>query len=93
MPGWIAANFACKTLKVRESPKIMVRGQKKFVAYYRVSTDKQGVRGLGMEAQARSVGAFVQAHDGRFLASFHEVESGKRSDALNSTPRLLGLRP
>lgn len=33
----------------------MVRGQKKFVAYYRVSTDRQGERGLGMEAQAACV--------------------------------------
>ena len=58
----------------------MVRGQKKFVAYYRVSTDKQGVRGLGMEAQASCVEAFVASHDGKILASFKEVESGKRND-------------
>ncbi len=47
------------------------------VAYYRVSTDKQGERGLGMEAQTACVEQFVQAHDGRILASFKEVESGK----------------
>ena len=58
----------------------MVRGQKKFVAYYRVSTDKQGERGLGMEAQAACVEAFVRSHDGKILASFREVESGKRND-------------
>jgi DNA invertase Pin-like site-specific DNA recombinase len=58
----------------------VVRGQKKFVAYYRVSTDKQGVRGLGMEAQASCVEAFVASHDGKILASFKEVESGKRND-------------
>jgi DNA invertase Pin-like site-specific DNA recombinase len=62
----------------------MVRGQKKFVAYYRVSTDGQGVRGLGMEAQSACVEAFVRSHDGRILASFHEVESGKR----NNRPQL-----
>ena len=54
--------------------------QKKFVAYYRVSTDKQGERGLGMEAQASAVEAFVRSHDGRILAEFREVESGKRDD-------------
>ena len=58
----------------------MVRGQKKFVAYYRVSTDKQGVRGLGMDAQAAAVEAFVRSHDGRIFASFEEVESGKNND-------------
>jgi DNA invertase Pin-like site-specific DNA recombinase len=62
------------------NPKIMVRGQKKFVAYYRVSTDKQGERGLGMAAQAACVEAFVRSHDGKILASFREVESGKRND-------------
>jgi DNA invertase Pin-like site-specific DNA recombinase len=62
------------------NPKIMVRGQKKFVAYYRVSTNKQGERGLGMAAQAACVEAFVRSHDGKILASFREVESGKRND-------------
>ena len=58
----------------------MVRGQKKFVAYYRVSTDKRGVRGLGMDARAAAVAAFVRSHDGRIFASFEEVESGRKSD-------------
>ena len=58
----------------------MVRGQTKFVAYYRVSTDKQGERGLGMEAQAAAVEEFVRSHNGKTLATFKEVESGKRDD-------------
>jgi DNA invertase Pin-like site-specific DNA recombinase len=58
----------------------MVRGQKKFVAYYRVSADAQGERGLGMQAQTACVEAFVRSHDGRILAEFKEVESGKRND-------------
>ena len=62
----------------------MVRGQKKFVAYFRVSTDKQGVRGLGMDAQKSCVDAFVQSHNGQVLAAFQEVESGKR----NNRPQL-----
>ena len=56
----------------------MVRGQTKFVAYYRVSTDKQGERGLGMEAQKDDVERFVAQMNGKVLASFPEVESGKR---------------
>jgi DNA invertase Pin-like site-specific DNA recombinase len=58
----------------------MVRGQKKFVAYYRVSTDRQGMTGLGMEAQRAAVAAFVAHMGGQLLADFAEVESGKRDD-------------
>jgi DNA invertase Pin-like site-specific DNA recombinase len=56
----------------------MVRGQTKFVAYYRVSTGKQGENGLGMEAQKTDVERFVAHMNGKVLASFPEVESGKR---------------
>jgi DNA invertase Pin-like site-specific DNA recombinase len=54
----------------------------KFVAYYRVSTDKQGKSGLGLEAQEAAVVAFIasKGEDARLLASFVEIESGKRSD-------------
>ena len=47
------------------------------VAYYRVSTDKQGRSGLGLEAQRKA----VETHIGRAPDhEFVEVESGKRSD-------------
>jgi DNA invertase Pin-like site-specific DNA recombinase len=65
----------------------MVRGQKNFVAYYRVSVDKrpkdgehERERGLGMQAQVDAVEAFVRFHDGRICAKFEETESGKRDD-------------
>lgn len=48
-----------------------------FVAYYRVSTDKQGRSGLGLEAQRKAVeGHIGSAADHEFV----EIESGKRSD-------------
>ena len=50
-----------------------------YVAYYRVSTDRQGRSGLGMEAQQRAVETFVQGK-GKLVASFTEVESGKKHD-------------
>lgn len=50
----------------------------KFIGYYRVSTAKQGRSGLGLEAQRASVLAYVK--DGRILAEYVEVESGKRND-------------
>jgi len=50
----------------------------KFVAYYRVSTAKQGRSGLGLEAQRASVQSYVK--DGQIIAEYVEVESGKRND-------------
>jgi DNA invertase Pin-like site-specific DNA recombinase len=52
----------------------------KVVAYYRVSTAKQGRSGLGLEAQRAAVGAFVAGREGRIVAEFVETESGKRND-------------
>ena len=48
-----------------------------YIAYYRVSTAKQGASGLGLEAQQAAVLARCHAAP---LASFTEVESGKRAD-------------
>ena len=50
----------------------------KFVAYYRVSTKRQGQSGLGLEAQQSAVRAFIGG--GQIVAEFTEVESGKRND-------------
>jgi DNA invertase Pin-like site-specific DNA recombinase len=52
----------------------------KFVAYYRVSTDKQGHSGLGLEAQQKAVADYLNGGDWRLLKEFTEVESGKRAD-------------
>jgi DNA invertase Pin-like site-specific DNA recombinase len=53
---------------------------RKFVAYYRVSTERQGRSGLGLEAQKAAVAAFIASRSGEMLESFTEVESGKRDD-------------
>ncbi|BBO34569.1 recombinase family protein [Lacipirellula parvula] len=50
----------------------------KLVAYYRVSTKRQGTSGLGLEAQQAAVEAF--AITGKIVANFTEVETGKRCD-------------
>lgn len=52
----------------------------KWVAYYRVSTDKQGKSGLGLEAQRAAVAVFLNGGDWQMVRDFTEVESGKRSD-------------
>lgn len=46
----------------------------RYVAYYRVSTDKQGKSGLGLDAQRQAVESFV-AGRGEILAGYTEVES------------------
>ena len=52
----------------------------KFVAYYRVSTTKQGINGLGMDAQRNAVRNYLNGGNWNLLAEFAEVETGKRSD-------------
>jgi len=54
--------------------------QGKFVAYFRVSTDRQGKSGLGLEAQRKSVLDYLDGGRWQLVADFTEVESGKRSD-------------
>jgi DNA invertase Pin-like site-specific DNA recombinase len=51
-----------------------------FVAYYRVSTQKQGRSGLGLEAQRQAVHDYLNGGKWRLVAEVVEVESGKRSD-------------
>ena len=54
--------------------------QKPFVAYFRVSTDKQGRSGLGLEAQRKSVMDFTAGNGWKMVAEYTEVESGRRND-------------
>lgn len=51
-----------------------------FVAYYRVSTARQGRSGLGLEAQRRAVTDFLNGGSWELRAEFVEVESGKADD-------------
>ncbi len=50
-----------------------------YVTYLRVSTDRQGKSGLGLEAQRKAVADYV-AGKGEVLAEYVEIESGKRND-------------
>src|SRR5215813_5790846 len=52
----------------------------KFIAYYRVSTDKQGRSGLGLEAQRKAVTDYLDGGSWELIGEYTEVESGKRSD-------------
>jgi DNA invertase Pin-like site-specific DNA recombinase len=58
------------------------------VAYYRVSTARQGRSGLGIEAQRAAVTRFAAAEGYELTAEFVEAESGKGADALDRRPQL-----
>jgi len=58
------------------------------VAYFRVSTQRQGRSGLGLEAQRTALERFAETEGFTILAEFTEVETGKGYDALDRRPRL-----
>ena len=53
---------------------------RKLVAYYRVSTDKQGRSGLGLEAQRKAISEYIAGCGAEIIAEFVEIESGGRMD-------------
>lgn len=52
----------------------------KFVAYYRVSTDRQGRSGLGLDAQRSAVKSYLNGGKWSIVAEYTEVESGRKAD-------------
>src|SRR4051794_36474839 len=58
------------------------------VAYLRVSTEKQGKSGLGLDAQRGAVDRFMGDHGFEPVAEFVEGETGKGNDALDRRPQL-----
>jgi DNA invertase Pin-like site-specific DNA recombinase len=54
--------------------------ESQFVAYYRVSTDRQGQSGLRLDAQRAAVLDYLNGNGRKLTAEFTEVESGKRAD-------------
>lgn len=55
---------------------------KTYIAYYRVSTKKQGKSGLGLEAQRQSVMSFITP-DSTLVSEYTDVESGKNNNRKN----------
>jgi DNA invertase Pin-like site-specific DNA recombinase len=52
----------------------------KFIAYYRVSTVRQGQSGLGLNAQRTAVANYLNGGNWKIVGEFTEVESGKNND-------------
>jgi DNA invertase Pin-like site-specific DNA recombinase len=71
---------------VRKPPEFVA--MQHAVAYYRVSTARQGRSGLGIEAQRAAVARFAESEDLTLTAEFVEAETGKGADALDRRPQL-----
>jgi DNA invertase Pin-like site-specific DNA recombinase len=71
----------------------MTKQPTRYVTYYRVSTERQGRSGLGLDAQRAAVEQFMHANGPRSeLASFTEIESGKHANRPELAKALLRCR-
>ena len=64
---------------------VMLMVKRNVVSYFRVSTQKQGRSGLGLQAQQKAVDDYLNGGDWHRLADYTEIESGGN----NSRPKLL----
>src|SRR6185312_7693765 len=82
--------YGCCTLARRKESMLVHPG--KFIAYFRVSTDRQGQSGLGLEAQRSAVSAYLNGGSWTMIAEFTEVESGKHADRPQLTAALAACK-
>lgn len=59
-----------------------------YITYFRVSTQKQGASGLGLDAQRHAVETYLAGRDKSVIGEFVEVETGKGANALEKRPQL-----
>jgi DNA invertase Pin-like site-specific DNA recombinase len=64
------------------------RAMQGAISYLRVSTDRQGKSGLGIEAQPEAIARFMAAESLDLIGEHVEVETGKGADALDRRPVL-----
>lgn len=73
---------------MRKGGRAGVDGTQLLVSYIRVSSQKQGRSGLGLEAQREAIGRFAEGHGLLVVGEFVEVETAKGADALSFRPQL-----
>lgn len=66
----------------------MTSTAQQFVTYYRVSTQRQGSSGLGLDAQRQTVAQYLAGSSRTTVGEFVEVETGKGANALDRRPQL-----
>ena len=66
----------------------MATADNQFVTYFRVSTVRQGLSGLGLDAQRQTVTQFLSGSPRKVLTEFVEIETGKGANALDRRPQL-----
>ncbi len=74
-----SANLRIACRRHTETGRFSVNSVPDLVAYYRVSTARQGQSGLGLDAQRSAVSGFLHGR-GELAAEFTEVESGRKND-------------
>ena len=67
-------------LSMNRETSVMVTANQKFVSYLRVSTERQGHSGLGLEAQRKAVLDYLNGGNWTLVAEFVETESGAKDD-------------
>jgi DNA invertase Pin-like site-specific DNA recombinase len=68
------------TLDDRRGNETEMQMNVQLIAYVRVSTNKQGLSGLGLDAQQTAIETYARQTAGTIAQTYVEVESGKRSD-------------
>lgn len=76
------------SVRSRLTKPLQVGTYGKYFGYYRVSTQKQGHSGLGLEAQRVAVAAYLAGDRGQLLGEITEIETGKGANALDKRPQL-----
>lgn len=66
----------------------MTQPTRQIVVYARVSTERQGRSGLGLDAQIEACTRFAEAHGYSIASQYVETETGKGADALTRRPQL-----
>jgi DNA invertase Pin-like site-specific DNA recombinase len=64
------------------------QSNRELIIYLRVSTDRQGRSGLGLQAQREALSRFAAAEGFKIVCEFVEIETGKGADALERRPQL-----